>query len=147
MACWMNLPFYAKAYTEVVLTENSCFCFLVWLNTTLVGFKWCYLFWSNIYYGWFYHLIMIFLWTNKYMNIIFFLLWDQFWCIFFIFFLLLFWRFSLMINVLCSYICTFYKGVGLFRKSFKINIYFIKTFNTFFIHVNKSKYVYHLTLS
>lgn len=28
MACWMNLPFYVKAYTEVVLTENSCFCFL-----------------------------------------------------------------------------------------------------------------------
>lgn len=37
MACWMNLPFYVKAYTEVVLTENSCFCFLVWLNTILLA--------------------------------------------------------------------------------------------------------------
>lgn len=48
----------------------------------------------------------------------------------------------LMINVSCTYFCTFYKGVGLFRKSFKIIIYFIKTLIHFsFMLTNQNMFI------
>lgn len=39
MACWMNLPFYAKAYTGVVLTENSCYSWPYWIQMMLFVLK------------------------------------------------------------------------------------------------------------
>lgn len=96
-------------------------------------------------YGYFYHLIMIFCeQINIYEHNIF-LIYKMNFDNFSDFCSYILWRFSLKINVSFSYInflFFFYKGVTLFRKSFRINIYLIKTLIYFsFVLTNQNMFI------